>query len=118
MRVEANGEALFPVSIFHVVDGSRWSLDAGVVHQHIKSAQIFQRFIEPGVDLGLVGHIHMGCGDLRELLAEVGERRFVHIADMDLRAFIIKGFGNGAANPCGGGCDHDALWHSISSLPS
>ena len=103
-----------PVGEFHVVDGSRRALDAGIVHQHVQPAQIFQRFIEPGVDLGFVGDIHMGCGDLREFLAEGGERLLVDIADVDLGAFIIKGLGNGAANACGGGGDHDALWHVIS----
>jgi hypothetical protein len=57
VRVETNGQALFPISVFYVIDGGGWAFDTSVVHQHIETAQVFQRLVEPGVHLGFACHV-------------------------------------------------------------
>ena len=114
--VEADFEALAPLVELHVLDGRGGALDAGIVHQHVEAAQVFQRIVEPGVDLALAADVHLAGGDVGELAAELRERLLVHVADVDLGALGREGAGDGLADAVRRGGDHHALlWHGRSS---
>ena len=98
-------DAAAPVLRVDVLDRGGRAGDAGIVDQHVQAAQAGPDPVEQPVHGGLVGHVGDRGPDVGQGLAAAGQRRLVHVADVDLGPGLDQRAGDSQPDARGAGRD-------------
>jgi len=103
--VQVDGDAALPVLWADILDLGGGAGDAGVIHQHVQSAELALDIGEQALDVRQICHI---CARASDRLGQLCERPLVNIAHVDARAMVKEGLRDGAADARRAGRHEDA----------
>jgi hypothetical protein len=81
--VQVDRQAVPPVGVAHVLQKADGPADPGVVDQHVEATLGRQHGLEEACHLGLVADVGPDPLERRVAGGQLGQRHFVHVADMD-----------------------------------
>jgi len=103
--VQVDGDAAVPVLDLDVLDLGGGPRDAGVVDQHVETAERALRVGEQALDVGDIRNVRLGLVQVR---IELRQHLVVDVADVHLGAVVAERPGDGEPDARGAGSHDDA----------
>ena len=115
LGLEPDRQARPPLLEADLLHERRRTLGAGIVDQHVDSAEVADGDRQPGVDRLGVGEVDPGGGDERRRVTASLQRLLVHVAQVHPCALANEGVGHHATDATGSCSDDDSLVPTLAS---